>query len=184
MGMFEVLGTMVDALDRAGITHMISGSVASARHGEARATQDIDIVIDPTPEELEVLLHVLGATDMYVGDGRAALSHRSQFNVIDTRSGWKVDLIIRRDRPFSVEELNRRRPVLIGGVQSWIASAEDCILSKLEWAKDSGSERQIRDVRSLVSVQGDVLDFDYLQRWALDLGVDELLDAVLRDAGS
>lgn len=179
--MFEVLNTMVDALDRAGIVHMISGSVASAHYGEARVTQDIDIVIDPTPDQMERLLHVLAETDLYVGDGVAALAHRSQFNVIDTRTGWRIDLIIRRDRPYSVRELDRRRPADLGGVTCWIASPEDCILSKLEWAKESGSERQMSDVRSLMSVQGDALDFDYLQRGPADLCVSELLHRVRRE---
>lgn len=181
MGLFEVLETVVDALDRAGVAHMISGSVASARHGEARATQDIDIVIDPTADQMEILLAELRTTELYVGDGWAALRHRSQFNVIDTCSGWKVDLIVRHDRPYSVVELERRQPVVLGGVESWVASAEDCVLSKLEWAKISGSERQISDVRSLMSVRGDALDFDYLQRWALELGVDGMLEEVRRD---
>jgi hypothetical protein len=131
MGLFEVLETVVGALGRAGVAHMISGSVASARHGEARAAQDIDIVIDPAADQMETLLAELQATELYVGDGWAALRHRSRFNVIDTRSGWKVDLIVRRDRPYSVVELDRRRPVVLGGVESWVASAEDCILSKL-----------------------------------------------------
>jgi len=182
MSMFAVLASVVDALDRAGIVHMVSGSVASARHGEARATQDIDLVIDPTPEQMQVLLHELHATEMYVGDGTAALLHRSQFNVIDTASGWKVDLIIRRDRPFSVVELDRRRPLVLGGVACWIASPEDCILSKLEWAATSGSERQVRDVRSLLAVQRDLLDDEYLDRWAPVLGVADQLAGLRREA--
>ncbi len=171
MSMFAMLASIVGALDRAGIVHMVSGSVASARHGEARATQDIDLVIDPTPGQMQVLLNELSATHMYIGDGATALQHRTQFNVIDTASGWKVDLIIRRERPFSIVELERRRPVVLGGVECWIASPEDCILSKLEWAATSGSERQLRDVRSLLAVQRGMLDDEYLDRWAPELGV-------------
>ena len=114
--MFDVLATVVAALDRAGIPHMVSGSVASARHGEARATQDIDLVIDPSPAQLDELHARLVESGWYVGDARSALEHRSQFNMIDSTSGWKVDLIIRRDRPFSRAEFERRRPVVVGGV--------------------------------------------------------------------
>lgn len=181
MGMLEALGAVVSALDRAGVAHMISGSVASARHGEARATQDIDIVIDPTPAQMEHLLALLSETDLYVGDGRSALSQRSQFNVIDTSSGWKVDLIIRKDRQFSVVELERRRRATLGGVETWIASPEYCILSKLEWASASGSERQMRDVLSLMAVQGASLDFEYLETWARELGVGALLEQSRRE---
>lgn len=175
--MFAVLGVVVDALDRAGIAHMVSGSVASARHGEARATQDIDIVIDPTSGQMMTFLSLLGSTDLYVGDGVAALANRSEFNIIDSTTGWKVDLMIRKDRPFSRVEFDRRLPATVGGVAVCIVTPEDSILSKLEWGGPSGSERQMRDVRSLLTVQGDALDRQYLCHWARELGVDELLAA-------
>ena len=175
MNLFGLLGTVVSALDAAGIDHMVSGSVASARHGEARATQDIDIIIDPSREGMQTFLGLLAETDLYAGDGLEALSNRSQFNVIDSDSGWKVDLIIRRDREWSRVEFERRQPADIGGVSVSILTPEDSILSKLEWGASSGSERQMRDVRSLITVQGSALDRTYLYRWAEELGVLELL---------
>ena len=60
--LFEALATVVDVLDRTGIPQMVSGSVASARHGEARATQDIDLVIDPSPEQVGPLREQQRAT--------------------------------------------------------------------------------------------------------------------------
>lgn len=184
MGMFEVLRVAVDALDEAGIAHMVAGSVASARHSEARATQDIDIVIDPTSEQMDALLRTLRDSELYVGDGRAALAHRSQFNVIDSSSGWKVDFIVRRDRPYSVVELERRLPVQIGGVDCWITTPEDSILSKLEWAAASGSERQLSDVRSLLVAQAGALDVAYLERWAGELGVELQLASLRGELGA
>ncbi len=102
---------------------MVSGSVASARHGETRVTQGIDIVIEPTPEQIGRICDGFRAMGWHVGDGRAALERRSQFNAIDTETGWKVDLAIRRDRPFSREEFARRLPATIGGVATWIVTA-------------------------------------------------------------
>lgn len=178
MVMFDVLAVVVDALDRAGVPHMVSGSVASARHGEARATQDIDLVIDPTAAQMDVLHDGLMATGWYVGDARSALRARSQFNVIDTISGWKVDLIVRKDRPFSEVEFGRRRPVVMGGVHTWMVTAEDSILSKLEWAREGTSERQLRDVRAVIAQQRDTLDWRYLRKWADELLIGDLLDEV------
>jgi len=179
MGLFDALAAVVSVLDAAQVPHMVSGSVASARHGETRATQDIDIVIDPTPEQIDRICDGFRALGWYVGDGRAALDHRSQFNVIDTETGWKIDLVIRRDRPFSREEFGRRVSATIGGVDTWIVTVEDSILSKLEWAVAGGSERQLSDVRSMLAQQGETLDRDYLERWADELGV----TALLREAG-
>ena len=80
------------------------------------------------------------------------------FNIIDLASGWKADLIIRKDRPFSREELARRQPVNISGVETYIATPEDAILSKIEWHSMSGSERQRRDVLEMLVVNFDSLD--------------------------
>ena len=178
MGLFDALAVVVSVLDAAEVPHMVSGSVASARHGETRATQDIDIVIDPTPDQVDRICDEFRALGWYVGDGRAALDHRSQFNVIDTDTGWKIDLVIRRGRPFSLEEFARRVPTTLGEVDTWIVTVEDSILSKLEWAAASGSERQLSDVRSMLSQQGDTLDRAYLEHWAAELGVDDLLRRV------
>ena len=181
MGLFAVLETVIAALDRAGVGHMVSGSVASARHGEARATQDIDIVIDATASQMQDLVARLASSGMYVGDGLEALRHRTQFNVIDTTTGWKVDLIVLKDRPYSRTEFARRVRTEIGGISVCIVSAEDSILSKLEWARSSRSERQLRDVAGLVSVNGASLDWQYIRDWAVKLDVTDLLAEVMSD---
>jgi len=175
--MVKVLASVVAALDQAGIGHMISGSIASARYGEARATQDIDIVIDPSAHQMEMLLPLLAETGMYVGDGSSALQSRSQFNVIDSTSGWKVDLIIRRDREYSLMEFDRRQRASLLGVEVFLVTPEDSILSKLEWASASGSERQLRDVVGLLKVQGSTLDWTYLEEWSQRLEVQDVLES-------
>ena len=110
---------------------------------------------------------------------RDALRRRSMFNVIDLGSGWKGDLMMKKARPFSVEEFRRRRSERILSMDAMTVSPEDSVLSKLEWAKDSGSERQLRDVRGVLEVQRDALDVEYLRRWATELGVRETLDSLL-----
>jgi hypothetical protein len=100
----ELLRTVVAALDAAGIPHMVTGSMASAVHGQPRATRDIDLVIDPEGETIEVLVAAFPPDRFYVGDARTAVAQRDMFNIIDVTTGWKVDFIIRKDRPFSREE--------------------------------------------------------------------------------
>jgi hypothetical protein len=99
-----------------------------------------------------------------------------QFNVVDPRTGWKVDLIVCRDRDFSRGELARRVPAKILGIRTYIATAEDTILTKLEWSLLGGSELQRRDVTAMIRARGGELDDDYLDQWAGKLGVRALLD--------
>lgn len=156
---------------------MITGSLAGAFHGEPRATRDLDVVIDPDLDGLERLLAELQRGGYYVDRAAAqeAFRGRSQFNAIGP-DATKVDLIVRKDRPFSVEEFGRRRRVDLLGSSAYIATAEDVILAKLEWAADSDSERQIRDVEGILAASADTLDRRYLERWVGVLGVAEAWD--------
>jgi len=162
---------------------MVTGSVASSHHGRPRTTHDIDVVIDPTPATLGPLVHSLAAAGFYVDPARAedALRRRRLFNVIDDKTAVKIDLIIRKDRSFSVEELRRRRAAQLGDdLRVALASPEDSVLSKLEWAqKSGGSEKQIADVAGILEVQGERLDVDYIERWARELGLLELWQEVI-----
>lgn len=173
MTLGELLAGIGARLEAAGIPYMVTGSVASSFHGEPRATRDIDIVIDPGPEALDAFVESLPAADFYVDPdiARTALAERSQFNVIEIASGWKVDLMIRKDRPFSVEELARRQPADVLGSPTFVATAEDVVIAKLEWAKAGESERQLRDVAAILAVSGDGLDYPYIERWVSALGL-------------
>ena len=166
----EVLATVITALDGAGVPFMITGSLASSYHGEPRATRDIDIVIDPAPGTLERLVDALLQAGFSVDQdvGRKAQTDRTQFNAIGSDSS-KVDFIIRKDRPFSVEEFARREPADLLGTAGFVTTAEDLILAKLEWATATGSERQLRDVAGIVAIAHS-LDEVYIERWASALG--------------
>jgi hypothetical protein len=166
----DVLATVVTALDGAGVPYMITGSLASSYHGEPRATRDVDIVIDPGSGTLERLVDAVVQAGFYVDRdaARTALAERTQFNAIGSDAS-KVDFIIRKERPFSVEEFARREPADLLGTAGFVTTAEDLILAKLEWANATGSERQLQDVAGIVAI-GHSLDEDYIERWASALG--------------
>jgi hypothetical protein len=169
----DFLRRLVGLLDRSQIPHMVAGSFASTLHGTPRSTQDIDLVIDPSGEALFAFVASLAPDEYYASDpaARDALRRRGQFNVIDMATGWKADLIVRKARSYSVEEFRRRKPERILGVDVFVATPEDTILTKLEWAAISGSERQLRDVTGILDVKREDLDRAYIERWAQELGV-------------
>ncbi len=176
----EFLGTIVAWLDEAEIPHMLAGSMASTYHGEPRMTRDIDMVIDPTPEAMNRFIASLVRPRFYVDDAEGAVRRRGMCNVIDTDTGWKVDLIVRKDRPFSLEEFQRRERALIGDIPLFVATAEDTVLAKLEWRSRSGSDRQFDDVVSVLAAQD--VDLDYLRHWSRELDVAESLERALEAA--
>ena len=173
MNLAALLAATIGQLDRAGVPYMITGSVASSYHGEPRATRDLDIVIDPDPGGIARLVRELEAAGLYVDAEAAlhALDNRTQFNAIDAATGWKVDFLVRKDRPFSQEEFGRRTRANLLATLAWIASPEDTIIAKLEWAVASGSDRQLSDVAAMLDIGGQSLDHSYIDRWVAGLGL-------------
>jgi len=180
----EFLGRLIRLLNEAGIPYMVAGSLSSSIHGRPRATQDADVVIDPTEDQLESFIALLGQ-DYYASRDAAldALRHRTVFNVVDLEGGGKADLIIRKDRPYSRREFERRLQVDAMGQMLWVVAPEDIILSKLEWMKGRQSDVQYSDALGVAVTQWESLDLEYLRQWAGKLGVEDMLNGLLKEAG-
>jgi hypothetical protein len=181
----DVFRRITTALDRAGIGYMLTGSFASAHYGVPRSTQDIDLVIEATPAELRTFVASLSSNEYYADLDSALEAHKRQsmFNVIDLATGWKIDLIIRKSRAFSQEEFRRRQRVSLHDVPLFVASAEDVVISKLEWAKLAQSRRQLEDAAAILRVRGEALDHSYLAKWVAELGLTDEWNEARRGAG-
>jgi len=185
MSVPDVFRRITAALDHAGIGYMLSGSFASAHYGAPRSTQDIDLVVEATPAELRAFVEALSDNEYYADLDSALEAHKRQsmFNVIDLATGWKIDLIIRKSRAFSQEEFRRRQRVNLHDVPLFVASAEDVVISKLEWAKLAKSRRQIEDAAAILRARWDALDHSYLEKWISELDLKKEWDDAQRVAG-
>jgi len=185
MSISEVLRRITTALDQNNIDYMLTGSFASAYHGTPRSTQDIDVIIEATPAQLRGLVHSL-PVDQYYSDLNAALqAHKaeSMFNVIDLSTGWKVDFILLKSRPFSREEFRRRVRVKLQGISLFVASAEDMVVAKLEWSKLAQSQRQVDDAAAILRARRETLDRSYLEKWTNELHLEDEWDKAREAAG-
>ena len=179
----DFLKRLLDALENAGIAYMLSGSLGSSFHGRPRATNDVDIIIGPSQAQLDTFLKSLGKQYYVSADAvRDAFEHNAMFNVIDIEGSWKADFVIRKNRPFSLEEFDRRRRASVMGIDVWLVSPEDVILSKLEWSKGDVAGNQFRDALGVVVAQWGRLDHDYLNKWAENLQLTGLLEQLLKQA--
>jgi hypothetical protein len=177
----KFLERLVRALDSAGIAYMVAGSVGSNLYGHPRTTNDIDIIISASEAQIDEFLTLLGDTYVNIRSGQQAIKD-GMFNVIDFGAGMKADLVLLKEREFSRTEFARRRVADIEGVKAFVVTAEDAILSKLEWSKMGESERQFRDAFNVVSLMWDELDMSYLKKWAVELKVEDLLARLLDEA--
>jgi hypothetical protein len=189
--LLSALTPVVDALEALGVAYHLGGSVASSAHGLPRSTVDVDLVAELAPPHVSELVERLREAYYVEADAvRRAIAARGSFNVIHLATMLKVDVFVPRGRPFDREAARRAAPhpleEAVGARAFVLASPEDVILTKLEWYRAGGelSERQWHDVLGVLRVKGPMLDFPYLERWAAELGVGDLLGRARAEAGA
>jgi hypothetical protein len=184
----EIIALVAKRFEELKIPYYIGGAVASIIHGEERFTKDADIVIRILPVHIKKFVQAF-ETDFVVSEDmvRDSLTRRYAFNIIHIDTAYKIDLYpISDEDEMELAAFARRQRRDIGTGEIWLAAAEDVVLAKLRWFRKGGevSEKQWRDVLGVLKVQGENLDFAYLEQMAARFGLADLLKQALEDAGS
>lgn len=180
MTLASFLQRIISILEEVEVPYMLTGSLAAAYYAVPRATQDIDLVVEVLPTGLLSFTDLLSSAGYYVSlaAARDAFAHEGQFNAIDPETGWKVDFIIRKNRPFSISEFQRRVRASALGLELYLATPEDLVVAKLEWAKKGESELQLRDVRAILKTSGPGFEWGYVDHWVGELALRDQWEAV------
>ncbi|MDC4203122.1 MAG: hypothetical protein MPW14_15410 [Candidatus Manganitrophus sp.] len=167
----DVLKIVIKRLESIGIRYMVTGSVAANFYITPRMTRDTDIVIEVEEHDAERLFSLF-SDEFYIDLDmiKDAIRRKSIFNIIHRDGIVKIDFIIRKESEYRKLEFERKRSILFEGLSINVVSPEDLILSKLDWARDSLSEMQIRDVKNLMKTIPD-LDRQYIESWVKKLGL-------------
>jgi hypothetical protein len=166
-------------LEKSGIQYMVTGAVASVIYGEPRTTHDIDLVVDLKESDIARLLVAYPPREFYCPSEENVRTEskrgdRGHFNLIHHETGYKADIYIKGDHPLNGWAFQRRRTVtLTTGDQLSIAPPEYVILRKLEYYREGGSEKHLRDITGILEVSGEQLDRAVLDRWVHSLGLIE-----------
>ena len=177
-------------LERMGLAYALGGSMACSVYGISRLTNHADVTVAPFPGRENELIEALGP-DYYASPTaiRQAIQKRSSFDLINTSTGFKIDVFIPADGPFERMAVARRRELEVeggGGQKLFLLSPEDVLLFKLRWYRlgNEVSEQQWKDVLGLMKTQRLCLDEAYLDTWAGPLGVADLLERVRKELAS
>jgi hypothetical protein len=169
-------------LERLGIPYFFTGSVASMFYGETRFTNDLDVVIDLQPEQVDALVASFDPDEFYVSEDavRQALRFRSQFNVIHPATAFKIDFIIPKNDGYDHERLRRAVRVRPGpDFEAFVSSAEDIILAKMLFFQEGESDKHLRDIASVLKISGASLDYGYIASRAAQRNVSDIWNAIL-----
>ena len=179
----DLLRHLIRILERLDIPYMVVGSMASAAYGEPRMTQDIDVVVDLNRQHVRPLCDAFSSEDYYVSEQAAmdAARGRGQFNIIHPASGNKIDLMAVPAGAWGRSEMSRRqRTLILPDLEGYCARPEDVVLGKMEYFREGGSEKHLRDIAGILRVSGDAVDREYVVRWAGQMGLSDVWDDVLR----
>lgn len=185
----DVTLLVTEQLEALGVRYLLGGSMASSVYGILRSTNDADILADLDEARALALAEVL--RDQFYVDIEAvrdAVRRRASFNVIHLRSMFKVDVFLPGRGAFDQAQLARRRTQVVRTDPDrhiFVASPEDTVLSKLDWYRQAGaiSDRQWTDILGVLKVQAPTIDVAYLRKWAATLGLADMLERALEDAG-
>ncbi len=173
------------------ISYYIGGSVASSLQGEIRFTEDLDLVVNIRTNQVQSILNIF-SKDFYISEiaiDDAMRGRTSSFNIIDLETTEKADIFVMRNDAFAISKMERKQlyiPVNRTEADAiYLCSPEDTILQKLVWYRmtKNESQRQWRDVLGVLKLQGDRLDFDYLQKWGVELSLGDLLETAYTESG-
>jgi len=164
----SLLQKVVIELDRYKIPYMLSGSVAMGLYTVPRMTLDIDIVVEINKTNIEEFKSIF-SNGYYLDPDTVdeEVKRKGMFNVIDNKSGYKIDFILRKSNEYRLLEFERKTKVKLEGLDIWVVSQEDLIISKIEWIQQLQSQKQIGDIKNLLDNTD--IDKTYIKKWCKKL---------------
>lgn len=165
-------------LDALGARYMVSGSVAVSIYGTPRLTNDVDIIVALDGAQIARLQEAFPETEFDVPpieaiEAEAAQDERGHFNIIHHETGFKADFYLVGRDPLHAWALSRARRLEIAGEPFIVAPPEYVIVRKLEFYREGGSEKHLRDIRSMLDVLAVAIDRAELERMIGERGLEQ-----------
>ena len=175
----EIVRRVFEACDAVGIPYVLVGSFASNVYGVPRSTKDADFVVQTGPGQFSQLMTALGSS--FRRDPQVqfeTVTGTKKILVEEVESGFEIEFFELSDDPHDQERFARRRRLSVLGRDAWILSPEDVLVTKLNWLHRAARKKDLPDVENVISVQGDALDWPYIESWCDKHGSRPLLEKI------
>jgi hypothetical protein len=177
MQQHELIEFFIRPLENAGLSYMVTGSVAAIFYGEPRLTHDIDIVIHLFVKDINLFRTLFPEKDFYcpppeVLHVELLRTQFGHFNLIHHETGFKADCYPASKDPLHLWALKKRKRVALSDTLSvWLAPIEYVIVRKLQYFRDGGSQKHIEDIRKMLLVSGETVDTNFLTEEIASMGL-------------
>lgn len=183
MTQLEILLLVARELNQLRINYMLTGAYAVSFYGKPRTTHDIDLNVEVSLSDVERVCKAF-EDSFYVSKEMIedAIKHQLMFNLIHNETQTKVDFWIVKETEFDKERFGRRIKAEIHGVPAFMPTAEDLIITKLDWYKQSDTQKHYDDVVGIFEIQKGKLDVDYIKKWAKQFTFEDIVENILKKA--
>ncbi|HID30700.1 MAG TPA: hypothetical protein EYP19_11945 [Desulfobacterales bacterium] len=173
----SLTGIFLSRLNKLGFPYVVTGAVASIIYGEPRLTHDLDLVVMMGAGDVERLLNAFPPMEFYCPPAdvlkiEMKRLHRGHFNLIHHETGARADIYLAGEDKLHEWALSNKREVQLEGERVWVAPPEYVIIRKLEYFKEGGSEKHVRDIAGILELGSDKIDFKQLEEFVHRYGLE------------
>jgi len=177
----DLLRYLARVIEQVGLRYFVTGSTVTIFYGEPRFTNDIDVVVDLPEPQIAAFCRQFPKDEFHLSQAAVldAVRRKGQFNIIHPASGLKVDVIVPEASLFNQARFARARRVHAGeDFEAYLASPEDAIIKKMQYYREGGSEKHLRDIAGVLKTSSEQIDIPYIAQWAQQMGLTDIWIAI------
>ena len=179
MTQLEVLLNVTKTLNKKKIPYMLTGAYAVSFYGKPRTTHDIDLKVLISNPDVDTIYEAF-KKDFYIDKDmiNQAVTQENMFNIIHNETQTKIDFWLLRNDEFDITRFKRKMKINIHNTPVFISTAEDMIIIKLCWYKESNSQKHYEDIKGILEIQAGRLDMKYINKWAGHFSATDILTKI------
>ncbi len=174
----DLFNIFIEPLDDLDIPYIVTGAVASIIYGEPRLTHDVDLVLELKLKDVEKLISKFPADNFYTPPPEVITtelnrSKRGHFNIIHHETGLRADIYLVGKDVFNKWAIDHYKSISIGEKSYRIAPPEYVITLKLEYYREGGSDKHLRDIRAILEISPEEIDMTMLEKFIIDRSLEK-----------